>query len=265
MKVEKSVLIDHKGSLATVVINRPEKLNALNKDVWERIGNAFNELNQDDEIRCIILRGAGNKALGPGADIKEFETARADSRKAAEYGALMHHAMMSISECKHPIIVRIQGLCIGGALELASVGDLRIASENSRFGIPVNRLGLVMSHYEMSGLINLVGKSVALEILFEGRVFDAKEAMAKGLLTRIVRDDELDREVDQVAARICSGAPLVNRWHKKFASRIVDGIRGGKPLSTDELREGYVCFDTADFREGYRAFLEKRVPIFEGK
>ncbi|MBH67642.1 MAG: enoyl-CoA hydratase [Rhodospirillaceae bacterium] len=253
MKVEESVLIEYKGSLATVVINRPEKLNALNKDAWERIGSAFTELSQDDEIRCIVLRGAGNKALGPGADIKEFETERADSRKAAEYGFLMHQAMMSLLDCRHPIIVRIQGLCIGGALELASVGDLRIASENSQFGIPVNRLGLVMSHYELSGLINLVGKSVALEILLEGRIFDAKEAMEKGLLTRVVKDNELDKEVDQVAARICSGAPLVNRWHKKFASRIVDGIREGRPLSSDELREGY------------RAFLEKRDPIFEGK
>ena len=138
------------------------------------------KLNAMDNIRCIVFRGAGDKAVGPGADIKEFETIeRYNSKKASEYGEMMHKAVLAIASCKHPIVARIRGLCIGGALELAAVCDLRIASSDSRFGIPVSRLGLVMSHFEMAGLIELVGKSTALEILFEGRVFGSDEAMAE--------------------------------------------------------------------------------------
>ena len=150
------------------------------------------------------------------------------------------------------------------ALELAAVCDLRIASSDSRFGIPVSRLGLVMSHFEMAGLIELVGKSTALEILFEGKVFGAEEAMDKGLLTKIVDPGELDEEVRKVVENICAGAPLVNRLHKKFANRIVEGLKQGKTLTEEEIKEGFDCFDTSDFKEGYKAFIEKREPSFSG-
>jgi enoyl-CoA hydratase/carnithine racemase len=122
-----------------------------------------------------------------------------------------------------------------------------------------------MSHYEMAGLIELVGKSVALEILFEGRIFDAEEAYAKGLLNKVVAEKELDNELKLMVERICEGAPLVNRWHKRFARRIVQGLSSGKPLSEDELMEGYECFDTSDFQEGYNSFIEKRSPKFNGR
>ena len=177
----------------------------------------------------------------------------------------MHKAMAAIAECRHPVIARIQGLCVGGALELAAVCDLRIASDNSRFGIPVNRLGLVMSHYEMAGLIELVGKSIALEILFEGRIFNAEEAYNKGLLNKVVLEKDLDLELRSMVERICAGAPLVNMWHKRFAQRIVRGLSAGGKLSEDEVLEGFECFDTSDFQEGYKAFLEKREPKFSGK
>ena len=259
------VYLDRHGALATVILNRPEKLNALNKEMWTKLGDTFLMLDKDESVGCIILRGAGKKALGPGADIKEFEVERSNSAKASEYGRLMNRAMTAISECRHPVIARIQGLCVGGALELAAVCDLRIASENSRFGIPVNRLGLVMSHYEMAGLIELVGKSIALEILFEGRIFDTEEAFAKGLLNKIVPEKDLDVELSAMAERICAGAPLVNRWHKRFARRIVRGLSKGEELSEPEIMEGYECFDTKDFHEGFQAFLEKRSPKFSGK
>ena len=259
------VFVEKFSGIATVVLNRPEKLNALNKQMWAKLGPIFVDLDNDESVRCVVLRGAGERALGPGADIKEFELERANSAKASEYGSLMHQAMSAIAECRHPIIARIQGLCVGGALELAAVCDLRIASKNSRFGIPVNRLGLVMSHYEMAGLIELVGKSVALEILFEGRIFDAEEAYAKGLLNKVVAEKELDSELKLMVERICEGAPLVNRWHKRFARRIVQGLSSGKPLSEDELMEGYECFDTSDFQEGYNSFIEKRSPKFNGR
>ena len=259
------VLIERDGPLATVVLNKPEKLNALDKTMWQGVGEVFTALDADDGVRCVVLRGAGDKALGPGADIKEFETERADAAQAASYGAVMRQAMSAIDGCRHPVVARIQGLCIGGALELAAMCDLRISGASARFGIPVNKLGLVMSHHEMAGLIALVGRSAALEILFEARIFGAAEAMAKGLLTRVVPDDQLDAELAATTTRICAGAPLVNRWHKAFAKRITSGLSEGRALDETEIAEGFECFDTEDFREGYQAFLEKRTPVFTGR
>ena len=259
------VLLEKDGPTATVILNRPEKLNALNKPMWHGVGAAFEAADADESLRSVILRGAGDKALGPGADIKEFETERADAAQAAEYGTIMHHTMSAIRACRHPVVSRMMGLCIGGALELALVTDIRIAGAGARFGIPVNRLGLVMAYAEIEALIALVGRSTALEILFEGRVFGAAEAKEKGLVNRVVPDAEVDDEVAATVARINDGAPLVNRWHKRFANRIVDGLGGGAPLTESEQEESFACFDTADFQAGVAAFLAKEKPVFEGK
>ncbi|MBT5267514.1 MAG: enoyl-CoA hydratase/isomerase family protein, partial [Rhodospirillaceae bacterium] len=160
------VLVERNGHAATVILNRPEKLNALNKAMWVQLGEAMQALHHDEDLRCIVLRGAGDKAMGPGADIKEFETERANAAQAAEYGAIMHTAMASIGDCRHPVVAMIKGLCIGGALELSLMCDLRICGASSRFGIPINRLGLVMSYPEIEALIATVGRSTALEILY---------------------------------------------------------------------------------------------------
>lgn len=255
------VLVERDGHCATVILNRPEKLNALNAAMWTRVGEVFVELDKDESLRCIVLRGAGDKAVGPGADITEFESARANSAQGAAYGAMMHKSMGAIRACRHPVIMRIQGLCVGGALELALMCDLRISGQSARFGVPINKLGLVMAFPEVEALVGLVGPSVALEILYEARVFGADEAMHKGLLSKIVPDDQLDAAVKETVERICAGAPLVNRWHKKFVYRVADP----KPLSKAEEAAGFACYDTADYQEGVRAFLAKQTPKFGGK
>ncbi|MCZ6844536.1 MAG: enoyl-CoA hydratase-related protein [Alphaproteobacteria bacterium] len=262
---ENVVLVEREGDIATVVLNRPEKLNALNKAMWRRLGDVMAELDSDQDVRCVVLRGAGDKAMGPGADIAEFETERSNSQKAAEYGALMHRSMHAIRDCRHPVIALIKGLCVGGSLELALMCDIRICGEGSRFGVPINRLGLVMAHPEVEALVGLVGRSVALEILFEARVFDAAEAKDKGLVNRVVPDDQVEAEAYAAARRIADGAPLVNRWHKKFADRVLAGAHSAAPLTAAELAEGYACFDTEDYNTGYQAFLAKKKPKFEGK
>ena len=259
------VLVECDGDVATVLLNRPDKLNALNREMWKRVGEVFRSLDGDDGLRCVVLKGAGDKALAPGADISEFPDTRNDSAQASEYGGLMHEAMAAIRDCRVPVVARIGGLCVGGGLELALMCDLRIAGAGARFGIPVSRLGLVMAYPEVEALVDLVGPSVALEILLEARVFDAEEARDKGLVNRVVPDEELDADVAETVRRISSGAPLVNRWHKKFIRRVVPGARTPAPLTTEEAAEGFACFDTEDFQEGVRAFLAKETPRFKGR
>jgi enoyl-CoA hydratase len=255
------VLVSRDGAIATVALNHPERLNALDRAMWARLGEAMRELSADEALRCIVVRGAGEKAFAAGADIAEFARERADSRQAKPYGELIHQTMRAVAECRHPTVALIRGACVGGGLEIAAMCDLRIAGESSRFGIPVNRLGLTMAYGELTGLLALVGRAVALEILLEGRVFDAGEALRKGLVNRVVPDGKVEEEACATARRIAEGAPLVNRWHKQFIERLAVRAR----LSEAEWDEGFACFDTADYKEGVAAFLAKRKPAFEGR
>jgi enoyl-CoA hydratase/carnithine racemase len=256
-----TILTQRDGPIATVVLNRPEKLNALTKHMWQRLGEVMSALSADDEIRCIVVRGAGEKAFAPGNDISEFENERANVEQARAYGSIMHHTLAAFEQCRHPIVALINGICVGGGLEIAAMCDLRICGESSRFGAPVSKLGLVMAHAELRGLLQLVGRATALEILLEGRVFGAQEAKEKGLVTRVVPDAKVEEEAHAAARRIADGAPLVARWHKKFAARLADS----RPLTAAEIDEGYACFGTEDFRIGYRAFLDKSKPQFKGR
>ncbi|MBK8768685.1 MAG: enoyl-CoA hydratase/isomerase family protein [Burkholderiaceae bacterium] len=255
------ILIERDGPIATVVINRAAKLNAMTKPMWRALGESVSGLSADDSVRCIILRGAGEKSFSPGNDISEFETDRSNREQAIEYGRIMHATAAALENCRHPMVAQIHGICVGGGLEIASLCDIRICGEGSRFGAPIKNLGLVMAYPEMAPLVRLVGADVALEILLEGRIFDAREAHHKGLVTRVVADDRVASEALDTARRIADGAPLVARWHKRFAKR----LRDPRPLTEAEYLEGFDCFDTEDFRIGYRAFLAKTKPAFEGR
>jgi len=254
------VLVRRDGDIATVILNRPEKLNALNKALWQAIGDCFASLDADESVRCIVMRGAGDKAFAPGADITEFEAERANFEQARAYGKVMHATMARIADCRHPTVAMIKGICVGGGLELATMCDLRICGESSRFGVPINRLGVIMAYPEITALIDLVGRATALEILLEGRVFDAAEAKDKRLVNRVVPDTAVEAEAYATARRIADGAPLSNRYHKKFARRLLDP----RPLSKTEFDEGFATAASADYQEGYRAFIEKRKPNFRG-
>ena len=255
------ILEQRDGAIATVVLNRPEKLNALTRPMWQQLGETIARLSADDSVRCIVLRGAGEKAFSPGNDISEFETVRANKAQAREYGRIMHATARALEQCRHPLVAQIHGVCVGGGLEIAALCDLRICGQSSRFGAPIKNLGLVMAYPEMLPLVRLVGSAVALEILLEGRVFDAAEAKEKGLVTRVVADDQVAAEARATAERIAEGAPLAARWHKKFARRLADP----RPLTEAEMDECFDCFDTEDFRIGYRAFLAKEKPRFVGR
>ncbi len=247
--------------IATVVLNRADRLNALSLPMWRALGEAVRELSADSSLRCLVLRGAGTRAFSPGADIAEFASVRADSEQAARYGAIMHGAAQALAACPCPVIAQIHGLCIGGGLELAAAADLRVCGSGSRFGVPVKRLGLTMAYAEMKPLIDLVGYSAALDILFTGRMLDADEALRLGLVNHVVADDAVAETVAGMAAEIAAGAPLVARWHKRFARK----LRDGESLSDGDHAESFACFDTEDFKTGYRSFLAKQPPIFRGR
>ena len=249
------------GGIATVVLDRPEKLNALTRAMWQALGESISALSSDDTLRCVIVRGAGEKAFSPGNDIAEFATDRANKAQAIEYGRVMHATAKALAECRHPLVAQIHGICVGGGLEIAALCDFRICGESSRFGAPIKNLGLVMAYPEMAPLVRLAGAAVALEILLEGRIFDATEAKEKRLVTRVVPDDQVGAEARATAQRIADGAPLVARWHKKFARRLADS----RPITDAEHDECFDCFDTEDFRIGYAAFLAKRKPAFVGR
>jgi len=249
------------GAIATVTLSNPGRLNVLTLGMWQSLEAAFRSLDEDLGLRCIVLRGEGGKAFAAGADIAAFRTERANARQAKAYGRRIAGAMHAIAECRHPIVALIRGACVGGGLEIASQCDLRICGASSKFGVPIKNLGLVVAYDEMAGMIALAGRAVALEILLEGRVFGADEALAKGLVNRIVPDEKVQDEAYAAARRIAEGAPLVARWHKKFARRLADP----RPLSEAEYDESYACFDTEDYREGVEAFLAKRKPAFKGR
>jgi enoyl-CoA hydratase/carnithine racemase len=259
--MDASIAVVREGSIATVVLDRPEKLNALTKAMWQSLGEAIGTLSADDDVRCIIIRGAGEKAFSPGNDIGEFATARGNKAQAIEYGKTMHAAAHALAHCRHPIVAQIHGICVGGGLEIAALCDLRICGASSRFGAPIKNLGLVMAYPEMAPLVQLVGAATTLEILLEGRIFDAQEALSKRLVTRVVPDTDVASEARATAERIADGSPLVARWHKKFARRLADP----RPLSDADYDECFDCFDTDDFRIGYQAFLAKRKPKFVGR
>ena len=257
----KQIQVERDGPIATVVLNRPRKHNAMTRSMWHKLGEAIVTLSADNDVRCVVLRGAGNKAFSSGNDIGEFEKERSSIPKARRYGADMKRTIDALQSCRHPIVALIHGICVGGGLELAANCDIRICGQSSRFGAPINKLGLVMSYAELESLLNLVGRAATLEILLEGRIFGAEEARAKGLVQRIVADDKVEEESYATARRITEGAPLVARWHKKFIDRLSDPAL----LSKDELDEGFLCFGTRDFEIGMKAFLDKKKPEFTGR
>jgi len=257
------ILVQRDGPLATVVLSNPDKLNALTVAMWQELGRVMNALSDDDALRCIVLRGGGRAAFASGADIEEFAQSRDNVQQGKRYHReYVRGALVAVGECRHPTIAMIHGPCIGGGLEIACQCDLRIAGSSGRFGVPINRLGFAIAYDELAALLPLVGRAVALEILVEGRVWDADEAHRKGLLTRVVTDERLEEECYAAARGIAEGAPLVNRWHKQFVRRLT---LQPAPLSASEIDENFAYFDTQDYRAGMKAFRAKKRPKFVGR
>ncbi len=248
--------------IATITLAKPDKLNAIDAAMWRGLRDTMHKVSADEGIRCVILRGAGDKAFAAGGDIEEFLSVRATEDDALSYHEdAVAAALDSIRNCPLPTVAAIRGACIGGGLEIAGCCDLRIAGESARFGAPINKLGFSMYPGEMAGLIALVGPAVVLEILLEGRILNAAEALQKGLLSRVVPDEAVFDEARACADRIAAGAPLVARWHKQWVRRLTNPA----PLSEAEKRASFAFLHTEDYQEGLAAFFAKRPPQFKGR
>ena len=254
-----AILLGCTAAIATVTLSNPGKLNALDVAMWRQLAICINDVSADDTIRCVIIRGAGGQ-FAAGADIEEFARVRSTVAQGLAYhDVIIGEALTAIGACRHPTIAAIEGVCVGGGLEIACACDLRIAAPDARFGIPINQLGFALAPNEMVGLLRLVGRAVALEMLLEGRVFDAAEACQKGLLTRVV--DDVPAAALQAAIRIARSAPLAARMNRTLINRLMPAP---SPLTAAEQTAAFALLESADYREGVAAFLARRHPVFTG-
>ena len=257
------IRVTRDADIATVALDNPGKMNALTLAMWDELAARMRELSADDHLRCIVLRGAGEEAFAAGADIAEFAHLR-DTREQAKiyHRQYVFGALRAIAECRHPTVAMIKGPCAGGGLEIACQCDLRISGHSGRFGVPINRLGFAIAYDELASVLALIGRATALEILLEGRMLDAGEAFAKGLVTRVVADAKAEEEAYATARRIAAGAPLVARWHKLYVRRL---LPVSPPLTETEIDANFDALDTEDYRIGRSAFLAKTKPKFVGR
>ncbi len=264
MGEEKPILVQRKGAVTTVVINRPAQRNAFNFAMYHEIHRLAVDLEADRSVRVVVFRGAGTEAFAAGADIGEFETHRSSSAQARRYATAFEGAMDAVEALGVPTIAMIAGACVGGGLEFATCMDLRIAAENSRFGVPIARLGLLVGYKEMRRLVRLVGPAVAMDLLHTARLVDAAEAHRVGLVGRVVPLADLEATAYGLAEEMAGLAPLTHRWHKQILQTVLQDP-GLAQLTPEEEARPYACYDTADFQEGWRAFLAKRRPQFRGE
>ncbi len=259
------------GNVGYVIFNNPERHNAVSLEMWARTAEILEEFARDNEVRVVVITGAGGKAFVSGADISKFESERASQDATKIYNETVAKANESIYEFAKPTIAMIRGYCIGGGLRGYCIGgglglavccDLRICSDNSKFAIPAAKLGLGYSYPGVKRLSDLVGPSFAKEIFFTARQFDAEEARVMGLVNRVVPQAELEAYVKNYADTIAGNAPLTVKAAKFIANETVRDESKRNPGRCTELVEQ--CFKSNDYTEGRRAFMEKRKPAFTG-
>ena len=250
------------GHVGYLIFNNPERHNAVSLDMWDATSRILEAFAKDDDIRVVVITGAGGKSFVSGADISKFESERSSLEAVKNYNTLVARANESISEFPKPTIAMIRGYCIGGGLGLAVCCDLRICSDNSKFGIPAAKLGLGYSYPGVKRLSDVVGPSFAKEIFFTARQFDAEEARTMGLVNRIVPAEELETYVKNYADTIANNAPLTVKTAKFIANETMRDESKRNLARCAELVEQ--CFKSNDYTEGRKAFMEKRKPAFTG-
>ena len=249
------ILLDIDSGVGLVTFNNPDRRNAMSLDMWDGLVAALDALEADPSVRVLVLTGAGAKAFVSGADISQFGAARADAEAQREYDRRTSAGRARLGAFPRPVIARIRGFCLGGGLAIALQADLRIAAEDSEFGIPAARLGLAYSGEMVRQLVSVVGPAHARMLLYTGSRIPAREAERIGLVNRVVADADLSDTVLDIARTIADNAPLSVRAAKL-------AVAGGDAAAITAAIDA--CFDSADYREGRAAFAEKRAPRFTG-
>ncbi len=251
------------GHVGTILLDHPERLNAISRTMWGEMRDAANELAGDHEVRVVVIRGAGERAFAAGADISQFSDERADADANTAYDDTTAAAHAALTNMPKPLIALIHGYCIGGGLAVALTADIRVAAQDAQFTIPAARLGLGYGTDGIGALVRLVGPSAAKRIFFLADRFDADEAVQMGLINKVVPKAELDDAVAAWCELIAANAPLtiraakaaVAQWQKPESQRDFGPVR-------QLIAE---CFDSADYQEGVDAFMNKRPPKFTGR
>lgn len=249
--------------VGVITFNNPDKRNAMSLEMWEGFGQALTELRDDDAVRVVVLRGAGGKAFVAGADISQFEKTRHNAEASEEYSRRSAAQRALLADYPKPTIACIQGFCLGGGMQVAMLSDIRIASSSSQFGIPAAKLGIAYGFDGLRHLVSLVGPSWARLLMYTGMRIDAAEALRIGLVERVIPDEELWGAVMEIAHTVSENAPLAIKAAKITIAQI---LKDAGDRDMDAIKAiGTACMDSADFREGRQAFMEKRKPQFKGR
>jgi enoyl-CoA hydratase len=249
--------------VGVITFNNPEKRNAMSLDMWEGLGNALIELRDDADVRVVIMVGAGDKAFVSGADISQFEKTRHNAEASEAYSKRSAAQRALLADYPKPIIACIRGFCLGGGMQVAMLADIRIAAENSQFGIPAAKLGIAYGYDGLKNLVSLVGPSWARLLMYTGMRIDSAEGLRIGLVDRVVPDAELWSATTDIARTISGNAPLAIQAAKITIAQV---MKDPEKRDMDAIKQaGIACMDSEDFREGRRAFMEKRKPQFTGR
>lgn len=265
---ENAMLLEKEGYVATITINRPDQRNAMLSSMWKWLAETMEEMNTDNDVRCVVMRGAGEKSFASGADISEFEVWTSEE-KARQYGFLIENALQSIGRHRNPVIAMIQGYALGAGCELAVACDLRVLSEKAKMGIPSAKLGVLLNYENYQRLIDLVGLSVAREIFYVGRPLDAQRAKETGFANFVVSANELEKFTYELAEEIAGNAPLSVRGSKRVLQvcsehGMLDRVRDADALAELDALSA-TCFLSEDVKEGVSAFFGRRKADFKGK
>ena len=261
--MENKILSTAGGSVGTLTFNNPQRHNAVSLEMWQDANAALENLARDPAVRVVVLTGAGGKAFVSGADITKFESERSTIEAVETYNAAVERFSQTLLDYPKPTIAMIRGYCIGGGVGIVVCCDLRICNEASRFGVPAAKLGLGYALDSIRRLMNLVGPQFVNEMLFTARQFDASEAFHMGLVNKVVPDGEIEDYIGKMAETIAGNAPLTIRAVKGIVRELLLDPAANDVAACDALVKQ--CFESADYEEGRRAFLEKRKPVFSGK
>ncbi len=257
------ILVDKRDGVGWVTINNPARRNAISLEMWEAMGAAFADFSADGAIRCAVIHGSGDKAFASGADISQFEKNRSNAEASEAYGKISKGVRDQIMSFDKPLIAMVRGFCMGGGLGLAMTADMRISADDGVYAVPAARLSIAYDAVNLGNLVHLVGPSKAKEILLTAKRYSAAEALQMGLVNAVVPVAELEAAVADITDRLVDNAPLSMRATKLTVNELIRDTA----LRNEELLDSLIttCFNSADYTEGRKAFMEKRKPVFTGK